>query len=357
LGESGYGFKAGWHNLIRSSGNKTMTMPDFVAEVAAQEAALPLRNDRCRSRFWLHGEPTTKVFVFFHGLTAAPYQFETLGDRLYKAGYNVVVPLLPGHGQAGDWGPDNPPPLPEDIGIYQEFVLRWLDRAKALGQAVIVGGLSAGGTLAAWAAIAQADRVTQALLFAPYLSNSNMIVDLISNSSQGYFAWQDQADPARRTGYGGFRFPALKIFPTLGRRLLAQAESQTTAPMLIVSTETDQAVDNADHRALFDASQSHQPRTWYHCFPIALEIPHAMMAPEEGNQWTATLNTMVLAYTESQLTWAEVEELAYRMTQGKPFPQVVAELGVADRCSRDLPAFITMIDKRQIVIDRNPHRD
>ncbi len=334
-----------------------MAIPNFVAEVAAQEAALPLRNHRCRSRFWLHGEPTAKVFVLFHGLTAAPYQFETLGERLYKAGYNVVVPLLPGHGRAGNWGANNPPPLPEDMAVYQKFVLLWLDRAKALGQSVIVGGLSAGGVLAAWAAIAQTDRVTQALLFAPYLSNSNMIVDLISNSSQGYFAWQDQADPARRIGYAGFRFPALKIFPVLGRRLLTQAVRQTTAPMLIVSTETDQAVDNADHRALFDTSRSRQPRSWYHCFPIAMAIPHAMMAPEEGNQWTATLNTMVLAYTESQLTWTEVVEIAYRMTQGKTFPQVVAELRIAHRCSRQLPAFITMMDKRQIVIDRQPKRD
>jgi pimeloyl-ACP methyl ester carboxylesterase len=331
-----------------------MTMPDFVAAVTVQEAALPLRNDRCRSRFWLHGEPTTKVFVFFHGLTAAPYQFETLGERLYKAGYNVVVPLLPGHGQAGEWGPDNPPPLLEDMAVYQDFVLLWLDRARALGQEIIVGGLSAGGTLAAWAAIDHSDKVTQGLLFAPYLSNSNLIVDLISNSSQGYFAWPDQADPTSCTGYGGFRFPALKIFPELGRSLIQQAATQTTAPLLIVSTETDQAVDNADHRALFDASRLNQPRSWYHCFPIALEIPHAMMAPEEGNQWTSTLNTMILAYTESQLTWAEVEEIAYQMAQGKTYPQVVAELGINDRCSPDLPAFITMVDKRQIVLDRNP---
>jgi pimeloyl-ACP methyl ester carboxylesterase len=332
-----------------------MTMPDFVAEVAQQEAQLPLRNDRCRSRFWLHGEPTAKIFVFFHGLTAAPYQFESLGERLYKAGYNVVVPLLPGHGQAGDWDASNPPPLPEDMAVYQDFVLLWLDRARSLGQAVIVGGLSAGGTLAAWAAIAHADQVTQGLLFAPYLSNASLVVDLIANSSQGYFAWADGIDPASRTGYPGFRFPALKIFPALGRRLIEQATTQTTAPLLIVSTETDQAVDNADHRALFDASRSRQPRSWYHCFPIALDIPHAMMAPEEGNQWTATLNTMILAYVESQLTWAEVEEIAYRMTQGKTWPQVVAELGIADRGSRDLPAFITMVDKRQIVIDRHPN--
>jgi pimeloyl-ACP methyl ester carboxylesterase len=331
-----------------------MTMPDFVAEVSAQEAALPLRNDRCRSRFWLHGEPTAKVFIFLHGLTAAPYQFETLGDRLYAAGYNVVVPLLPGHGQAGDWGADNPPPLPEDMAVYQDFVLLWLDRARALGQEIIVGGLSAGGALAAWAAIAHSDKVAQGLLFAPYLSNASVVVDLISNSSQGYFAWQDGVDAAQRTGYAGFRFPALKIFPELGRRLRTQAATQPTAPLLIVSTETDQAVDNADHRELFEASRTQQPRSWYHCFPIALDIPHAMMAPEEGNQWTATLNTMVLAYTESQLTWAEVEEIAYRMAQGKVYPQVVAELGVADRCGPNLPAFITMVDKRQIVIDRNP---
>jgi carboxylesterase len=200
--------------------------------------------------------------------------------------------------------------------------------------------------------VERAAQVSRALLFAPYLSNSSLIVDLIANQSQGYFAWQD--DLTARAGYSGFRFPALKVLTQIGQDLLQTAASQPTAPMLIISTATDMAVDNADHLALFESSRSRQPLSWYHCFPIAMAIPHAMMAPEEGNQWTATLNTMVLAYVKSQLTWAEVEEIAYRMTDGKTFPQVVAELGIAAKCSPEMPAMLTMVDKRQIWLDRHP---
>ncbi|MBE9029442.1 alpha/beta fold hydrolase [filamentous cyanobacterium LEGE 11480] len=326
-----------------------MLTPAFVAQVAQQESMLPLRNDRCRSRFWLHDAPTSQVFVLFHGITAAPYQFDTLGERLYAAGYNVLAPLMPGHGQAGDWDASNPPPLPEDMRIYQDFVDTWLVRAQPLGEALIVGGLSAGGALATWAAVKRADRVSRALLFAPYLSNASLFVDLIASRAQGYFAWPNGRD---RIGYPGFRFPALDVFPPMGRELLRLAAIQKTAPMCIISTDTDVAVDNDDHVALFESIRGRQPISWYHRFPVAMDIPHAMMAPEEGNQWTAILNTMVLAYVESQLSWAEVEEIAYRMTDGKTFPQVVSALGVQDKCSPYMPAMMTMVDKRKIVLDR-----
>jgi carboxylesterase len=333
-----------------------VTQLNFIQTTRQAEDALPLKNEQCRSRFLLHPTATPKVFLFFHGITAAPYQFDQLGQSLFQSGHNVLVPLLPGHGQAGDWGKENPPPLPEDIGIYQEFVLQWLGRAQELGRQVIVGGLSAGGVLAAWLAIDHASRVDRALLFAPYLSNSTILVDLISNSSQGYFAWQDAAG-RERAGYPGFRFPALKVFPNLGRELLQRAGTQATAPMFILSTATDAAVKNDDHKALFEQVRSRQPLSWYYCFPPAMAVPHAMMAPEEGNRWTSAMNPMVRAYVGSQLSWVEVEEIAFRMSDGRMFNDVVVELGLAAKCGPDMPAMLTMVDKRQIAIDRNGGSD
>jgi pimeloyl-ACP methyl ester carboxylesterase len=334
-----------------------MTTPAFVQASQAAESKLPLRNEQCRSLFLLHPQPTKRVFLFFHGITAAPYQFRTIAQLLHKAGYNVLVPLMPGHGVAGNWDAKNPPPLPENIQVYQDFALTWLRHAKTLGQKVVVGGLSAGGCLAAWLGVERALEIDRALLFAPYLSNATMIVDLVAKLSNGYFAWVNPRPDWNRIGYPGFKFPAMRIFPELGAQLLKTARTQATAPMLIMSTDTDIAVSNGDHRGLFDTIKRRQPLSWYYNFPAALNIPHAMMAPEEGNQWTNVLNRMVKAYVESSLTWAEVEEIAYRMTDGKTFPAVVAELGLTKKCSPDLPALLTMVDKRQLVIDRNPNRD
>jgi carboxylesterase len=63
---------------------------------------------------------------------------------------------------------------------------------------------------------------------------------------------------------------------------------------------------------------------------------------------------MAKAYVQSDLTWAEIEEIGYRMTQGKTCNQAVAELGLTSKAAPDLPAFMTMVDKREIVIKRNP---
>ena len=124
-----------------------------IIEQAKSIEQIPIRNEACRSKIFLHPHPTAKVFLFFHGFTAGPYQFEPIGQKLFDAGYNVLVPLQPGHGIAGNWKVDNPPPLPTEREIYQEFALSWLKVAQNLGQQVIVGGLSTGGNLAATLAL------------------------------------------------------------------------------------------------------------------------------------------------------------------------------------------------------------
>ena len=76
------------------------------------------------------------------------------------------------------------------------------------------------------------------------------------------------------------------------------------------------------------------------------------MTESEGNPWHNLLNRMAKAYIESDLTWAEVEEIAYRMTKGKIFKSVVAELNLQDKVSADMPTMMTMVDKRAIVVSR-----
>lgn len=112
-----------------------------VQETWERETTLPVMNENCLSRFLLQPSPSSKVCLFFHGFTATPEQFLPIGSAFFEAGYNVLIPLLPGHGQAGNWNRDRPPPLPEEQETYQQFGLYWLQQAQALGKQVIVGGL------------------------------------------------------------------------------------------------------------------------------------------------------------------------------------------------------------------------
>lgn len=316
------------------------------------ERSSPLLSEACQSVFLFHPQPTQRVCLFFHGFTAAPHQFQPMAEQFFRAGYNVLVPLLPGHGQAGNWSSHNPPPLPNQAVIYQEFALLWLEHARSLGTEVVVGGLSGGGTLAAWLALECPELIHRTLLFAPYLSSSSRLVDLMVRSMNSYFEWLGGAPSQVPMGYEGFAVPALRVFLDLGQAVLTRAQQQPTAPMFIVSSESDIAVGNHDHRALFEAVLSRQPLAWYQCFARALNVPHTMMTEREGNRWQNLLNVMAKAFVESELTWTEVQEIGYRMTEGRTFDAVVADLNLAAKASPDMPAMMTMVDKRAIALER-----
>jgi esterase/lipase len=327
----------------------------IVQQAQAREAALPLKNEFCRSRFFFHPQPTTKVMLFFHGFTGGPYQFEAIGNMFFAAGYNVLIPLLPGHGQAGQWDRHRPTPLPTDPQDYYTFGQDWLQQAQALGEQVVVGGLSGGGTLAIWLAQMHSSIVYKAIAFAPYLSGKYILSNLFITLSDSYYQWP--GDPAQQMGYSSFRVAALRVFLDMGKVVSDRAAHPPSAPVFIFSTEADTSVDNEVHLALCQDTLKHQPKSGYYRFPLSLDVPHSMMTIGEGNQWENVLNRMTKAYVESDLTWAEVEEIAYRMTDGKTFNRVVAELNLQQRISADLPTLINMIDKRSLVIARNPSHD
>ena len=319
----------------------------LIKKTRAREEALGLRDDTCRSRFLLQPKPTSKVVVFFHGFTAAPAQFDAIGDAFFQAGYNVLIPLLPGHGQAGDWHENNPPPLPENPQIYQEFGQNWLDNAQSLGDRVLLGGLSGGSTLAAWLALEHPEQIDRGLLFAPYLSGTNALVDWVVERMNVYFEWKTKPGTVS-FGYGGFHMPALRVFLDLGQQILDRAQVQPAAPLLIVSSADDQAVDSKEHQELFQSALKWQPQCWYYCFDRKLGIPHNMMTQAEGNQHADLPIAIAKAYAESNLTWNEITALSQQLKQGEPLdtlatPPNATPLNVSQSTPPDLPSLVATL--------------
>src|SRR5437867_407773 len=113
-----------------------------------------------------HGHRTPRVVVFFHGLTDSPLQFLSFAQQLFEAGDNVYLPRLPHHAElAGNV---------RTMGLLKAHELRdvgdaAIDVARGLGDTVIVAGLSAGGTVAAWTAQYRPE-VQRAVLIAPALA-------------------------------------------------------------------------------------------------------------------------------------------------------------------------------------------
>lgn len=314
----------------------------LIKKTRAREDALGLRDDTCRSRFFLQSDPAAKVIVFFHGFTAVPEQFAPIGEAFFQAGYNVLIPLLPGHGQAGDWTDDHPPPLPENPDIYQEFGRNWLKNAQALGDRVLVGGLSGGGTLSAWLALEYAQQVDRSLLFAPYLSGTNGLVDWMVERMNVYFEWKTEPGKVG-FGYGGFHMPALRVFLDMGQAILDRAKTQPAAPMLIVSSEGDLAVDSKEHQQLFQSALQFQPKCWYYCFDRKLAIPHNMMTQAEGSPRPDLPIALAKTYADSDLLWDEITALSKRWEQGEALETIVTELNLSQRLSPDRAAVLTTL--------------
>jgi esterase/lipase len=113
-----------------------------------------------------HGRRAPVAVAWLHGYTNCPRQFEALGRRCHARGWNVWIPLAPHHGLA-DRMSDATSLLTasELMGWGNQAV----NVARGLGERVVVGGLSMGGTVSAVLGLRRAD-VSLALPVAPLLS-------------------------------------------------------------------------------------------------------------------------------------------------------------------------------------------
>lgn len=95
-------------------------------------------------RILYHGDKTQDVIVLTHGFTDSPFYMQAVAARFFKAGCNVILPLLPAHGL------NEPDALIRDEQLDE----RWRDTldhsvevAALLGDRISVGGFSTGGVL------------------------------------------------------------------------------------------------------------------------------------------------------------------------------------------------------------------
>ncbi|MEM9245782.1 MAG: alpha/beta hydrolase, partial [Cyanobacteria bacterium P01_F01_bin.153] len=258
----------------------------------------------------------------------------------------------PGHGVAGEWDLETLPPLPEDASVYQSFGLQWLEEAKKLGKKVIIGGLSGGGTLSAWLALNRPQDIDRVLLYAAYLSSSNRVIDLFIKRGDGGFSW-DQRVKKYRPGYNFFAIPALATLLDMGTEVLKKDAKGPCAPIFVISSESDRAVGNDDHRRLFEDVNRYQPLAWYLIFDRVHDIPHTMMVPSEGMDQAFLLTRLTRAFVESSVTWEEVRAIATKLDRDTTFDQAVEQLGLTSKVSGDMNTAMTMFDKRTLVMADN----
>ncbi|MEA2685429.1 MAG: carboxylesterase, partial [Actinomycetota bacterium] len=189
--------------------------------------------------------------LLLHGYTSTPQSLDGLAAALTDAGFDVAVPLLPGHGTTV-----------EDL-----TACRWRDWTAAAEEAwdklaarherPIVGGLSMGGTLATWLAAARPDVAGLAcvnpMIDPPATSFRELLRAFVAD---GHACLPGPANDISEPGEREVAYPQWPIEPMLS---LFEAQDDllgrlvaVTCPVLIVTSRQDHVVPPVSSEMLAD---------------------------------------------------------------------------------------------------------
>ena len=255
------------------------TLSAAVAEGGLQPACVPRRVPAAQE------VPHAGTALLFHGFSACPQQHARMAPLLAAAGFDVLMPLTPGHGNALV-GPDAPPPpfwppcirgcgnsttprdnvdgLPDQVAPYDVYVQRMGAIAAAAPGMRVVAGLSLGGTLAAAAGqLRGADGnaiFARQLILNPLLGLSNTLEDLLARflnnqtlTKQIWLGWGEGCFHERSLARGGFcMFHVAQMMAArdFGAATLSTAAPPPGAEVVSAYDQGDPVVSTPDVRKL-----------------------------------------------------------------------------------------------------------
>lgn len=203
-----------------------------------------------------------------HGLLGNPLEMQYLGKRLQKAGYTVVIPLIPGYGYATGAGQSY---QTTTFDAWYQEVLRHFEELKRNYKTVSVTGLCIGAVLALKLAIERGEEISSLSLLATTLAYDGWSLPwyrfllplayytparrwyayherhpygLKNENLQRWIAREMQVSGS--SAAGASRLSAEGIFQA--HRLIKQVRSQlhkVTTPALIIHAEEDDVASTA----------------------------------------------------------------------------------------------------------------
>jgi len=263
-----------------------MPIADFATAVA-RIAAVQAHEDSIvapggGSIFLSHGHRTARVVLLFHGLTDSPLQYFPFAKRLFDEGDNVFVPRLPHHaertGNVAALGSLTAEEL-RDLGD------RSVDAAHGLGDTIIVSGLSAGGTVAAWVGQYRSD-VQRVVLVAPALEVTHVpsllhgavlrIALRVPNLTRA--SPRDSMEPDRAPGWAT-RAVAQTLKLGVAVRKSAADDSPAVKEISLLLNAHDHTIANGAAIDLMRAWQRRGATTQIYELPDSLHLPHDVIDP------------------------------------------------------------------------------
>lgn len=187
--------------------------------------------------------------LVLHGFTGSPQSMRPVAEACAAAGYTVELPRLPGHGTSvadmlgttwGDWST-------AAEAAYDELAARV--------EAIVVVGLSMGGTLTLWLATRRPATAGIVVVNAAALPNAELLAGVEAMIDAGTETidaiGNDVADPqVTELAYDAVPLrPLASLFRAIGT--LTGELGTITCPTLVVTSEQDHVVDpaNSEHIA------------------------------------------------------------------------------------------------------------
>jgi carboxylesterase len=183
-----------------------------------------------------------------HGFTGSPVSIRPWGESLGARGYGVAVPRLPGHGTT--WQDLNTHRFDDWYGE----ITRTFDQLCLDHDAVVVGGLSMGGSLALKLAEDHPDRVSGLVLVNPALATKRLDVKLLPVLKHLVGSFPGITNDIKKPGVeeGGYARTPLKAihsFMQAWPTLIADLP-KVTCPVLYFRSAEDHVVDASTHPLL-----------------------------------------------------------------------------------------------------------
>jgi carboxylesterase len=183
-----------------------------------------------------------------HGFTGTPQSMRPWGEHLASAGFTVCCALLPGHGTR--WQDANA--STEDD--WYDALSAALDGLAARCTAVVVAGLSMGGTLAIRLAQRRPDDVAALVLVNPSLLTERRDATLLPLLARLTPAWAPIASDIKKPGSTELAYRRLPTRAALALRRLWTAVradlGRVQAPLLVFRSTEDHVVEPASVRLL-----------------------------------------------------------------------------------------------------------
>ena len=186
--------------------------------------------------------------LLVHGFTGNPSSMRSWGEHLATEGFRVLGPRLPGHGTS--WQDCNTT-TEED---WLRAVGAAFDELAATCEAVVVAGLSMGGTLSIRLAEQRAGRLAGLVLVNPSLLTQRLDARLLPLLARLTPSWAPIGNDVKKPGVEESAYPKLPTRAMMALRRLWEVTradlGRITAPVLLFRSVEDHVVEPASSAAL-----------------------------------------------------------------------------------------------------------